>query len=62
MNNDVVISFNNVSKVYKLSKPLVKYGKELGYVFSDIQKQIASYGNPVILSMNSDGKDYYKNH
>lgn len=54
--------FEEVSKVYKLSKPIVKYGKELGYVFSDIQQQIAAYNNPVILSMTSDGKDYYKNH
>lgn len=53
--------FEEVSKVYKLSKPIAKYGKELGYTF-DIIKQQISYNNPLILSINDDGKNYYKNH
>lgn len=53
--------FEEISKVYKLSKPEAKYGKDLGYTFANIKKQIG-YNNPMILSMNSDGKNYYKNH
>ena len=53
--------FEEVSKVYKLSKPEAKYGKDLGYTFADIKKQIG-HNNPMIFSMNNDGKNYYKNH
>lgn len=53
--------FHEVLKKFKLPKANVKYAKELGYTFKTIQAEI-NKGNPLILSMNEDGQDYYENH
>jgi hypothetical protein len=39
----------------------VNYGKGIGYDYDYIKKEIDE-GNPIVLSMHSDGLDGYKNH
>ena len=53
--------FHEVLKKFKLPKAYVKYGKNLGFTFKTIQKELGK-GNPLILSLNDDGRDYYENH
>ena len=53
--------FHNCLNKYKLPKAYVKYGKDIGYQFKHIQSEI-NKGNPLILSMVDDGRDYYENH
>lgn len=48
-----------VLSVYKDTK--VRYLKNIGYNFSLIKKTLDA-GNPLILSMHSDGRQYYQNH
>lgn len=53
--------FHESLKKFKLPKAYVKYGKNLGYTFKTIKQELAKF-NPIILSMNDDGRDYYENH
>lgn len=53
--------FQESLKKYKLPNAYVKYAKDIGFKFKDIQIEI-NKGNPVILSMLDDGRDYYENH
>ena len=53
--------FQEALKKYKLPNAYVKYAKDIGFKFSNIQAEI-NKGNPVILSMLNDGRDYYENH
>lgn len=48
-----------VLSVYKDTK--VRYLKNIGYNFSLIKKTLDA-GTPLILSMHSDGRQYYQNH
>lgn len=48
-----------ILSVYKDTK--VRYLKNIGYNFSLIKKTLDA-GNPLILSMHSDGRQYYQNH
>ena len=48
-----------VLSVYKDTK--VRYLKNIGYKFSLIKKTLDA-GTPLILSMHSDGRQYYQNH
>lgn len=47
----------DLSNIYWKSK----YFKEIGFNFNFIKKQIIQ-DHPLILSISSDGRDYYKNH
>jgi hypothetical protein len=53
--------FNKSAKKYLNKTSCVKYTKGVGYDFDFIKKEIDN-GNPIILSLNSDGLDFYKNH
>ena len=51
------------SMLDKLTKKKSKRGylKNVGYTWSEIKKVVDS-NRPIILSMNNDGRNYYKNH
>jgi hypothetical protein len=53
--------FQEALQHYKLPNAYVKYAKDIGFKFKNIQAEI-NKGNPVILSMLDDGRDYYENH
>ena len=46
---------------FKMPTAYGKYLRGIGYKFKDIKAEI-NKGNPVILSLDHDGKDYYDNH
>jgi len=46
---------------FKMPRAYGKFVKGIGYNFSHIKAEI-NKGNPIILSMYSDGQDYYANH
>ena len=53
--------FNESAKKYTNKTSCVKYGKGVGYDYDWLKKEIDE-GNPIVLSICSDGLDYYKNH
>lgn len=53
--------FQKCLAYHKLPNAYVKYAKDIGYKFNNIQAEI-NKGNPLILSMVDDGRDYYENH
>ena len=53
--------FQTALNNFSLPKAYGKYLKGAGYSFADIKAEI-NKGNPIILSMHNDGKDYYENH
>ena len=53
--------FHKVLNKFGLPKAYVKYGKNFGYNFDSIVAEI-NKGNPLILTMNNDGRNYYENH
>ena len=53
--------FNESAKKYTKRTSCVNYGKGIGYDYDYIKKEIDE-GNPIVLSMHSDGLDGYKNH
>lgn len=51
-----------VFKKYNINlKPKSKYFKNIGWNINDIIKNVQN-NNPIILSIYTDGRDYYKNH
>lgn len=46
---------------FKMPTAYGKYLKNIGYKFSDIRAEIGKC-NPIILSLDNDGKNYYDNH
>ena len=54
--------FDSVLTVLSIRKDTkVRYLKNIGYNFSLIKKTLEA-GTPLILSMHSDGRNYYQNH
>ena len=53
--------FHKSLKKFNLPKAYAKYGKDLGFTFKNIKQEITK-GNPLILSVDNDGRDYYDNH
>ena len=54
--------FDSVLTVLSIRKDTkVRYLKNIGYNFSLIKKTLVA-GTPLILSMHSDGRQYYQNH
>ncbi len=53
--------FQQSLATFSMPTAYAKFIKGIGYKFKNIQAEI-NKGNPVILSMHNDGKDYYENH
>ena len=53
--------FHTALVAFKLPQAYAKNFKVIGYKFADIRAEI-NKGNPLILSLNKDGQNYYENH
>lgn len=53
--------FHEALKLYEMPQAYMGIGKDLGYNFATIRNQI-NKNNPIMLSMLTDGRDYYNNH